>query len=151
MAPPSGYIWCQFNMTSSKCLYCSKHQVIILTVYIYRRETCTSHKTSAACFSPAHKYTSSQILYYLRRFGGDLWWFAYTMLAPANRHKPQPKRRKYAGFGPMGIHESIVLHRYGWLLWRSHGLDKLLAFYQHTNGGLWWFAVICGGLRWFVL
>ena len=47
----------------------------------------------------------------------------------------------------------------------SAGLDKLLAFYQHTNnhhpkfwqwfavvcGGLRWFAVVCGGLRWFAV
>ncbi len=51
---------------------------------------------------------------YLRRFGGDLWWFAYiaTRLAAAKHHKPPPKHRKYAGFGTKGIRESIVLHRH---------------------------------------
>ena len=34
VAPPIEYAWCQFKMTSSKCPYRSKHQVIILTVYI---------------------------------------------------------------------------------------------------------------------
>ena len=99
-------------MTSSKCPYRSKHQVIILTVYrpLYiALKPCTSHKTSTACFSPAHEYTSSQILHI---FGGGL----LTRLAAANHHKPPPKHRKYAGFGMMGIpaiRESIVLHRQG--------------------------------------
>ena len=35
-----------------------------------------------------------------------------TRLAAANHHKPPPKRRKYAGFGTMGIRESTVLHRH---------------------------------------
>ena len=35
-----------------------------------------------------------------------------TRLAAANHHKPPPKR-KYAGFGTMGIRDSIVLHRQG--------------------------------------
>ena len=79
-------------------------------------------------------------------------------LAAANHHKPRPKRRKYryAGFGTKGIRESIVLHRHGLaILWRSHILDKLLAFYQHTNNHhpkfWWWFAVVCSGLQWFAV
>ena len=56
--------WCQFKMTSSKCPYRSKHQVIIQLQSIYiALKPCTSHKTSTACFSPAHEYTSSQILH----------------------------------------------------------------------------------------
>ena len=101
-------------MTSSKCPYRSKHQVIILTVYIYITvKPCTSHKTSTACFSPAHEYTSSHILHIygvsMVICGGLL-----TSLAAANHHKPPPKCLKYAGFGTIGIpaiRESIVLYR----------------------------------------
>ena len=58
------YAWCQFKMTSLKCPYLSKPQVIILTVHIYiAMKHCISHKTSSASYSPAHKYTSSQILH----------------------------------------------------------------------------------------
>ena len=34
LAPPIEYTWCQFKMTSLKCPYLSKPQVIILTVHI---------------------------------------------------------------------------------------------------------------------
>ena len=147
MAPPIGYTWCQFKMTSSKYPYRSKHQVIILTVYIYiALKPCTSHKIIMACFSPAHGYTLYQILHIygvLVVICGGL----PTRLGTANHHKPPPKRRKYAVFGTMGIRESIdiVLHSH------RHGLatlkDKLLAFYLHTiipnyGGGLQWFAVV---------
>ena len=80
---------------------------------------------------------------YLRRFGGDLSWFAYK----ASRRKPPPKRRKYAGFGTKGIRESIVLHRHSLATLKEPCLDKLLAFYQHTNKHhpkFWrWFAMVC--------
>ena len=42
-----------------------------------------------------------------------------------------------------------------WLLWTSHSLDKIVAFYQHkknitiipnSGGGLQWFTVVYGGL-----
>ena len=152
MSPPNEYAWCQFKMTSSKCPYRSKHEVIILTVYIYiALKPCTSHKTSTACFSPAHEYTSSHNFAYLRRFGGDLWWFAYKKRpAAANYHKPQKKRRKYAGFGTMGIpaiRENIVLHRQGLATLKEP--NYLIAFVPNSGGGLQWFAVVCSGLRWF--
>ena len=73
---------------------------------------------------------------------------------PQNHHKPPLKHRKYAGFGMIGIRKSIVLHQHGLATlnepsW-SHSLDKIVAFYQHTNNHhpkfWWWFAVVCGGL-----
>ena len=113
VAPPIEYAWCQFKMTSSKCPYRSKHQVIILTVYIHiSLKPCTSHKTSTACFSPAHEYTSYQILH-IYGVSVVICGGLSTRLAAANHHKPPPKRRKYAGFGTKGIHQSIVLHRHG--------------------------------------
>ena len=68
VAPPIEYTWCQFKMTSLKCPYLSK----LYCKYYYLNNTystyiamkhCTSHKTSTASYSPAHEYTSSQILH----------------------------------------------------------------------------------------
>ena len=76
VVPPIEYVWCLFKMTSSKCPYRSKHQVIILTV-IYRPETLyITHNKHGMLFTGTriHIVPSSA---YLRRFGGDLWWFAY--------------------------------------------------------------------------
>ena len=114
VAPPLEYAWCQFKMTSSKCPYRSKHQVIILTIYIALKP-CTSHKTKHGMLFNGTRIHIVPNSAYLRRFGGDLWWFAYiaTRLAAANHHKPPPKHRKYAGFGTKGIRESIMLHRHG--------------------------------------
>ena len=113
VAPPIAYTWCQFKMTSLKCPYLSKPQVIILTVHISPRNI--AHHTKEARH-PIHRhinYTSSQILHYLRHFCSDLWWFAYTRQAASNYHKPPLKQRKYAGFGMLGIRKSIVLHQNG--------------------------------------
>ena len=57
VAPPIEYTWCQFKMTSWKCPYLSKPQVIILTSYNIAMKHCTSHKTSTASYSrsPAHR------------------------------------------------------------------------------------------------
>ena len=92
----------------------------------------------------------------------------------ANHHKPPPKR-KYAGFGTMGIpaiRESIVLHRQGLatlkepnylflsqiLVVDCGGLGWFACFplfslpiVPNSGGDLWWFALICGGLRWFAV
>ena len=62
VAPPIEYTWCQFKMTSLKCPYLSKPQVIILTVHIYRHETLHITQNNAS-YLPAHEYTSSQILH----------------------------------------------------------------------------------------
>ena len=47
----------------------------------------------------------------------------------------------------MGIRKSIVLHQHGMATLMSHSLDKIVAFYQHTNNHhhkfWWWFAVVC--------
>ena len=94
VAPPIEYAWCQFKMTSSKCPYRSKHQVIILSLYIALKP-CTSHKTSTACFSPAHEYTSSKILH-IYGVSVVICGALLTRLAAANHHKPPPKRHKYA-------------------------------------------------------
>ena len=134
---------------------------------------CTSHKTRTACFSPAHEYTSSQILHIygvsVVICGGLL--TLLTRLAAANHHKPPPKRRKYAGFGTMGIpaiRESIVLHRQGLSTLKEPNYLRLslilavvcsvlrwfviacfplfsLPIIPNSGGDLWWFAVICGG------
>ena len=97
-----------------------------------------------------------------------------TRLAAANHHKPPPKRRKYAGFGTMGIpaiRESIVLHRQGLATLNFLRLSLILAvvcsglrwfviacfplfslpIIPNSGGDLWWFARICGRLRWFVV
>ena len=98
VAPSIEYAWCQFKMTSSKYPYRSKHQVIILTVYIYiALKPCTSHKTKHGMLFNGTRIHIVPNSVYLQRFGGDLWWFAYiaTRLAAANHHKPPPKRRKY--------------------------------------------------------
>ena len=105
VAPPIEYTWCQLNMTSLKCLYRSKHQVIILTVYIALKH-CTSHKTNTACFKPAHEYTSSQLLH-IYGVSVVICGGLPTRQAASNHHKPPLKRRKYAGFGTMDIRKSI--------------------------------------------
>ena len=67
-----------------------------------------------------------------------------TRLAAANHHKPPPKRRKYAGFGTMGIpaiRESIVLHRQGLSTLKEPNYLRLSLI----------LAVVCSGLRWFVI
>ena len=91
-----------------------------------------------------------------------------TRLPTANHHKPPPKRRKYEGFGTMGIpaiRERIVLHRQGLATLKEPNyllLSQILAVVCSglrwfacfplfslpigTSGDLWWFAVICGRL-----
>ena len=105
MAPPIEYVRTALN---------TKYIVIILTVYIYiyiALKLCISHKTSMACFSPAHEYTSSQILH-IYGLSVVICGGLPTRLAAANHHKPPPKHRKYAGIGTKGIRESIVFHRH---------------------------------------
>ena len=98
-----------------------------------------------------------------------------TRLAAANHHKPSPKRRKYAGFGTMGIpaiRESIVLHRQGLATLKEPNYLRLslilavvyrglrwfacfplfsLPIIPNSGGGLRSFVVVCGRLRWFVV
>ena len=50
---------------------------------------------------------------------GDLWWFALAYqprlaIGAANRHKPPPKCRKYAGFGTMVVAKSSCSTRLGY-------------------------------------
>ncbi len=73
---------------------------------------CTSHKTSMACVSLAHEYTSSHILL-IYGVSVVICGGLPARLAAANHHEAPPKRRKYAGFGMMCIRESIVVHRQG--------------------------------------
>ena len=73
---------------------------------------CTSHKTSTTSYSPAHEYTSSQILH-IYGVSVVICGGLPTRQAASNHHKPPLKHRKYAGFGMMGIRKSIVLHPHG--------------------------------------
>ena len=73
---------------------------------------CTSHKTSSASYSPAHEYTSSQILH-IYGISVVICGGLPTRQAASNHHKPPLKHRKYAGFGMIGIRKSIVLHQHG--------------------------------------
>ena len=90
------------------------------------------------------------------------------MLAAANHHKPPPKRRKYAGFGTMGIpaiRESIVLHRQGLATLKEPNYLLLSQILAVVRGGLpafrWfaWFPLFSlpivpnsgGDLGWFAL
>ena len=115
-------------------------------IYIYiALKPCTSHKTSTACFSPAHEYTSSQILHIycvsVVICGGLL-----TRLAAANHHKPPPKRRKYAGFGTVdipAIRKSIVLHRQGLATLKEPNYLFLSQILAVVCSGLGWFVVVC--------
>ena len=102
-------------MTSSKCPYRCKHQLILLTVY--RSETLyitqnkhgmlfTSARIPIIPNSP-YNYGISVVIC------GGLHWPTRLATGAANHHKPPPKCRKYAGFRMMGIRESIVLHRQG--------------------------------------
>ena len=111
---------------------------------------CTSHKTSTASYSPAHEYTSSQILHYLRHFCSDLWWFAYKasrLKITTNHHWNIVNMQdlEWSVFAKASCSTNTA-----WPLWMSHSLDKIVAFYQHTNNHhpkfWWWFAVVCGGL-----
>ena len=112
VAPPIEYTWCQFKMTSLKCPYLSKPQVIILTVSPWN----IAHHTKQARH-PIHRhmnrpYTSSQILH-IYGISVVICGGLSTRQAASNHHKPPLKHRKYAGFGMIGIRKSIVLHQHG--------------------------------------
>ena len=133
---PIEYAWCQFKMTSSKCPYRSKHQVIILTVYIY-----LVHHTKQARNAFHHTNIHRPKFYKASRRKSPQF---------TNHHRnvvnmEDLERRVFA--------KASCSTDTAWLLWRSHSLDKLLAFCQHTNNHhpkFWrWFAVVCSGLRWF--
>ena len=126
---------------------------IYIYIYIYRPEILyITHKKHGMLFTGTRIYTSSQILHIygvsMVICGG-----LPTRLAAANHHKPPPKRHKYAGFGTIGIRESIVLHRQGLATLKEPQLGQTTCLnYQHTNiiipnsgGGLQWFTVVCGG------
>ena len=67
-------------MTSSKCLYRSKHQVIIqITVSIYRPETLYITQNKHGMLFTGTRIHIAPNSAYLRRFGGDLCWFAYNL------------------------------------------------------------------------
>ena len=102
----------QFKMTSLKCPYLSKPQVIILTVHYIAMKHCTSHKTSTAYYSPAHEYTSSQILH-IYGISVVICGGLPTRQAASNHHKPPLKHLKCVGFGMIGIRKSIVHHQHG--------------------------------------
>ena len=111
---------------------------------------CTSHKTSTASYSPAHECTSCQILH-IYGISVVICGGLPTRQVASNHHKPPLIHRKYAGFGMMSICKNIVLHQHGIAtLNEPCSLDKIVAFYQHTNNHhpkfWWWFAVVCGGL-----
>ena len=116
----------------------SKRQVIILTVYIYRPETLYITQNKHGMLFTGTRIHIIPNSAYLRRFGGDLWWFAYKASRRKSPKTP-PKRRKCAGFGTVDIpviRKSIVFHRQA----------KLLVFVPNFGGGLQWFGVVCGGL-----
>ena len=67
---------------------------------------------STASYSPAHEYTSSQILH-IYGISVVICGGLPIRQAASNHHKPPLKHRKYAGFGMIGIRKSIVLHQHG--------------------------------------
>ena len=72
----------------------------------------TTQLNSTASYSPAHEYTSSQILH-IYGISVVICVGLPTRQAASNHHKPPLKHRKYAGFGMIGIRKSIVLHQHG--------------------------------------
>ena len=125
----------------------------------------TSHKTSTASYSPAHEYTSSQILH-IYGVSVVICGGLPARQAASNDHNPPLKHRKYTDYriwndGYSQKHRAPPT-RLGHFEWAISDLDKIVTFYQHTNnyhlftipnygGGLQWFAVpvVCGGLWWF--
>ena len=90
---------------------------------------------------------------YLRHFCSDLWWFAYKasrLKITTNHHWNIVNMQdlEWSVFAKASCSTNTA-----WPLWMSHSLDKIVAFYQHTNNHhpkfWWWFAVVCGGLWWF--
>ena len=115
---------------------------------------CTSHKTSTASYSPAHEYTSSQIRHI----------YGVSVVISGGLPTRQLSRLKITTNHHWNIVNMQDLEWWvfakascstntAWPLWMSHSLDKIVAFYQHTNNHhskfWWWFAVVCGGLWWF--
>ena len=135
VAPPIEYAWCQFKMTSLKCPYRSKHQLILLTVrhplqsiYYYRPETLHitqnkhgepySFKTKYLFFTGNFNSTRITII---PNSGGGLRWFVLVWLHLSVFTAYRPK--------------------FWW--W--------FAVICCGFGGVWWFAVVCGNLRWFAM
>ena len=87
---------------SSQCPYCSETEPQVIN---YRPGNLYITQNKHGMLSTGTRIHIVPNSAYLRCFGGDL----PTRLAAANHHKPPPKHRKYAGFGTMGIRESIVL------------------------------------------
>ena len=76
VAPPIEYAWCQFKMTSSKCPYRSKHQVIILTVYISPWNLVHHTKQARHAF---HRHTNTHRPKFCI-FTAFRWWFVVVCL-----------------------------------------------------------------------
>ena len=175
VAPPIEYTWCQFKMTSSKCPYRSKHQVILLTVYIYRPETLYITQNKHGMLFTGTRIHIVPNFAYLRRFGGDL----LTRPAAANHHKHQRNvvsmqdlgrwvfrlfakascstgTDKGQGLATLKEPNYLLLSEVlavvcSSLRWFACFPPFSLPIVPNSGGDLWWFAVICGRLRWFAV
>ena len=146
MAPPIEYAWCQFKMTSSKCPYRSKHQVIILTVYIYLPETLYITQNKHGMLFTDTRIHIVPNFAYLRRF----------VVVCLQGQPPQITTNHQRNVVNMQDLGRCVFRLFAKLL---------LAFVPSSGGGLQWFAcfhcfhylssqilvVICGGLGWLAM